>query len=419
MDVKAPSVLLVQPTYRYAEPRIPLGVSYLMAVLKQSGIHTEIIDMAFDGIRWKDSGGNPFTHVGITVWTTAFDEASRIAKEARERGLYVMAGGPHAHADPQSLLAAGFNVVCDGDGEDVIVSMVRDRPNGIITGLTPFRTPIIPDLSWTHAYPYKRGIGPVQATRGCPGKCVYCGRVNGNVSRLRDIDNLIDELTRYWQGHFVEFVDDCMTYDKTWFMALCNRAMQRGVKLTGSAIANGTRANTLDDEMFSALKSALNLSNIMLGLESTDAKTRRLSGRDITPDEVDKAINICKAHDVVPGLFMMIGLPGSTTTSDMASIEWVQKRQPLFSNWSMTYAFPNTPLERWVDKHGRWLIPRREYTVRDMAGLTQWDTVEYPASERLAVFEYAHRTVQDTGKCPKHRTPLGLIAAVGGRSGGH
>jgi B12-binding domain/radical SAM domain protein len=129
--------------------------------------------------------------VAWSFYTASFEEVARELAAVRaatpDAGALHLAGGPHASGDPAGTLAAGFDLVATGEGEELLPEVIArvgrgEDPRGV------------PGLAWLEAgrlrtsgrarpvdldvfppcAPRARRIGPIEITRGCVWACRFC-----------------------------------------------------------------------------------------------------------------------------------------------------------------------------------------------------------------------------------------------------
>lgn len=201
--------------------------------------------------------------------------------------------------------------------------------------------------------------------------------------RLRSVDSILSEIDRY-EDHMIEIVDDCFTIDRVRAVAFCKRAPK--LKYCLLALTNGTIAKTLTEEMIEELAAA-RLTNLMIGQESVDREVIRLAKRNIYPEDCGRVIGWCKKKNITAGVFMIIGLSGSSYESDREGVKWV-RRQNVLSNYGVAIPFRNTSLWDWVEENGRWLTDPCDYEDYPL----RLETQDYKWADRQKVFKYAVET---------------------------
>ncbi len=208
-----PKVVLISTD----ESRIGMGIKTLSACLVESDFDTSLILMPTSKKSYEDFCWDNLEHIckdacliGISCMTHGVQKAIEIKKKLSKRGMPpIVIGGIHASLDPQSLLS-NFNLICHGEGEDLIVKLAQRIKDGAsihdLPGLwvknngaviknknIPLGRDInnypIPDYCLSHQYilegkrlvPMRMVPQHVQleyfvvlGSRGCPHHCAYC-----------------------------------------------------------------------------------------------------------------------------------------------------------------------------------------------------------------------------------------------------
>jgi B12-binding domain/radical SAM domain protein len=115
--------------------------------------------------------------VAYSFCTPDLDEVTsevRVLKERDDKVLLV-AGGPHASADPQGTLQAGFDYVFVGEGEETFPDFVLEVAEGKTPDAPIWRASAAFDLDkMLHVTP-SHGLFPfVEISRGCNHSCAFC-----------------------------------------------------------------------------------------------------------------------------------------------------------------------------------------------------------------------------------------------------
>ncbi|MDO8341055.1 MAG: cobalamin-dependent protein, partial [Candidatus Woesebacteria bacterium] len=165
----------------------PLGSLQLTAVLRQVGFEPEILDIGDDCVPTERL--IKADHLLFSSTTPQYSEALKIIKpileEKRKSGRenpIIAIGGPHATYMKEKLLKDGWNYVCSGDGEEIIVSLVEGKINkGLVIGkrVKDLNELPIPSYDILDPNTYKRSAEhkptfPIMTSRGCPNNCAFC-----------------------------------------------------------------------------------------------------------------------------------------------------------------------------------------------------------------------------------------------------
>ena len=372
------TVNIIIPPYSSVpgDERMPLGAAYLSSVLKKRKIAVNCIDTRFEKANFDCE------FMGVTVFTSTFAYVKELVRAAKEKGIKVIAGGPHAKADPMSLIRIGVDAVVVGEGEEMVPDLIDSFKEGV-----HYAEPIedldsipFPDMELLNKYPYRENTAWLLTSRGCPNQCSYCQKFFGNKVRLRSVENIFCEVERYG-GRMIEIVDDCFTINRRRVFEFCERLPKLDYCLL--ALSNGTIAKTLTEELVETLAGA-RLTNAMIGIESIDPTIIRLANRNIYPEDCEKVITWCKKNHIDVGVFMIIGLPGSSYESDMRGVEWVNQ-QKVWANYGTAIPFRNTLLWDWVQENGTWLTDPYDYTDYP----PKFEMEHYKREDIENVFKYA------------------------------
>ena len=331
---------------------MPMGAAYLSSSLKNKHISVNCIDTRFEKVDFDCE------FMGITVFTQNFSYVKALVKTAKEKGIKIIAGGPHCKADPQSLIEIGVDAVVVGEGERLLPDLIESFKKGVhyAAPISDLDSLPFPDIEFFNKYPWRKDTAWVLTSRGCPNNCSYCQKFFGNKVRLRSVENILGEIDRYGD-RMIEIIDDAFTVNATRTYDFCRQMPKLSYRLL--ALSNGTMANTLTEQMVEAL-ARTRLTNMMIGQESIDREVIKLANRSIYPEDCAKVIQWCKNNNIRVGVFMIMGLPGSSYESDVKGVEWIRS-QKVWANYGVAIPFKNTPLWDWVEKHGKWLTDPHDY----------------------------------------------------------
>jgi radical SAM superfamily enzyme YgiQ (UPF0313 family) len=184
-------------------PPVSLGI---LSALTPDNWEVEIYDENFDEFEIRD-----VDLVGITALTATANRAYTIAQEYKKAGIPVIIGGVHASMMPDEA-AKYVDCVVQGEAEGIWPQILKDFEEGKLQNrykgyhTPPEEIPIArhdlfhPDYLFT----------TIQTTRGCPSDCAFCSvhNFNGNIHRMRPVQDILDELEVLPEGKLVFFVDD-------------------------------------------------------------------------------------------------------------------------------------------------------------------------------------------------------------------
>lgn len=187
---------------------------------------------------------------------------------------------------------------------------------------------------------------------GCPNCCVFCSQVKITGERaeknletemcelkemLDSVDGSFDEsLIAFFGGSFTAIERKRMES----LLSLANEYIKKGV---ASGIRISTRPDRIDCDVLGLLK-RYNVTNIELGVQSTDDKVLTSCERGHTSEDSFKSARLITENGFVFGGQMMIGLPNSTLESEVKTARDIVKMGAKESRIYPTVVFEGTKL---------------------------------------------------------------------------
>ena len=181
-------------------------------------------------------------------------------------------------------------------------------------------------------------------TRGCPGKCKFCGSPKfwGPKVRFHSVEYFIDELERlYKKGiNFFYFSDDTFSVDKNRVIDICKKILEKGLNITWVAIS---RVNYMSEDILSWMRKA-GCIQISYGVESGSKKIRTFLNKKIANDDIEKAFAMTLKYGILPRAYFIYGSPGETDRTILETIDLIKKIRPLVIHFFVLSLFPGTRL---------------------------------------------------------------------------
>lgn len=388
---------------------VPLGISYISAVLKAEGHETSLVLLGSNHYQssidllekcMEDLGPS------LICFTAVFSQYSFIEKigqfvRTRWPDKYLMIGGVHATLMPDEVITGPFDAVCIGEGEYPAAELCRqleaqkqpcdianlwikspggglqkNPPRDFIANLDeiPF-----PDLEiwkpWV-ADNYDEGL-TILGGRGCPYDCTYCCNnalrktAGGRYVRTRSPENILKEV-RFLSEHFPDnneiFIEiETLDCNKRWTLELCSRLADFNSCLPEPVVfGSNYRVNpqTIDEAVFSALGNA-GFKHLNIGLESGSERVRReVLNRNYTNDDLLRVVSLAREHGLKIYLYNMIGLPGESREDHQDTIELNRICQPDGHYTGIFYPYPGTALYNTCLERGLVKKPVSEHMER-------------------------------------------------------
>jgi len=181
-------------------------------------------------------------------------------------------------------------------------------------------------------------------TRGCPGKCTFCGSPKfwGPKIRFHSPEYFVDELERlYKKGiNFFYFSDDTFSVNKKIVVQICKKIIDKKLNVSWVAIS---RVNTMSEDIFSWMRKA-GCIQISYGVESGSKKIRNFLNKKVSDAEVEKAFAMTVKYGILPRAYFIYGCPGESPETIQETIHLIEKIKPLVIHFFVLSIFPGTAL---------------------------------------------------------------------------
>ncbi len=383
-------VALVNPPYPVEAPQaifIPLGISYVAAVLEENGYQVDVVDCQTSRPNQKELEDkfrslNPDI-IGVTSATLTYLPALKILKAAKTAlpNCLTMIGGPHVTVMDEQTFTESTNVdiVVRGEGEQTMLELAGLVSNGNLKNLSEvagitfrkngqvFRTPDRPFMQNIDALPYPahkhfevgrykilgKTYMPIITSRGCPFQCTFCAayKMCGRGFRARSPSKVVDELEwlrdTFGAGTFA-FYDDTFTFDINRAVAICDEMKTRKFGLPWDC---RTRVDKVSKELLTKLRST-NCRLIHFGVESGSQKMLNTMRKGTTVEQNARAIKWAKEAGISVAISLVIGYPGETPEMLKQTIDFTYKTKPDYVYMCEAVPFPGTELYDYVKELG-------------------------------------------------------------------
>ncbi|MEW5733559.1 MAG: radical SAM protein [Thermodesulfobacteriota bacterium] len=380
---------LISPDYPQKHalllPVPPQGLAYVGAVLKSLGHQVEAEDQFASGRSNEDLVRRVMDFspdlVGIGCLTPTMSNSAELSRLLRKRGFQgvLIMGGVHPTLFYQSILDEGLaDVVVLGESEKTLPELMsaienhaplesvaglafrdqnglvvktKDRPQNRNLDDLPYPAWHLFDLARYSSAPLLALYGlalPVQASRGCPERCTFCGQeifypkmaFRSIPSVLGEIDELVD---RYKMKYFV-FVDANFPPSKKYGLDFC-AAFTKSRHWPKVKWCCEIKVDMVDEELLRAMKEA-GCHLIEYGLEVGDSKILKSLKKRTTLEDGIRAMNITRKVGIhTLGLFM-IGLPGEGVREIIRTFRFARKIRCDMAKFNIAIPQPGSELFR-------------------------------------------------------------------------
>lgn len=213
-------------------------------------------------------------------------------------------------------------------------------------------------------------------SRGCPFGCTFCAMARSKY-HPRPVSDVVDEMQSCIDGldiHEFDFFDPLLLHDRGRVLDFCSEIRNRGLDMEWAC---RSRIDHVDEEILAAIRDA-GCRRIYFGIESGDPDVLRRINKRVTLEQVHRAIEMTRHHDIHPLGFFQIGSPGETRRTARRTIRFALDLPLDYAQFMRTIAKPGSSLEKAVIRvtgRDHW----REYVTgrRDDSRLpTPWTRLE-------------------------------------------
>jgi anaerobic magnesium-protoporphyrin IX monomethyl ester cyclase len=352
----------------------PLGLAYVAAVLKQANHQVKIIDLNVESVDYQTLPYSDFDLVGISVDTTRYPIALKIAEAVKRQKRMVVAGGQHVtFFDSETLSTGLFDFVVRGEGEYTMLDLVQHIEEGDsfqeVEGIsylsdgelirTPSR-PLIEDLD-SLPFPARdllplqnytvtlkgRFMTPALTSRGCPFNCDFCSASQffGRKWRTRSIENVMEELKLLYKNYgyrAVAFFDDHFTLNSNRMVEFCENILKNNWDLYWWAFSRVD--SVVKNEELVELMAKAGLKQVFIGFESGSQEVLDSYGKNLDAHDSFKAMEILKRYKISVWASFVIGALNETKKMIKQTIKFANRLNPHYIQFGILTPYPGTVL---------------------------------------------------------------------------
>ncbi len=383
----------------------PMGLWFVAATLAEAGHHVEVLNWHAEG---RDLAAAEATLValrpdliGFTVLQANRFGALDLCRRAKAAlpGVRTVLGGVAATFLWKLFLDhyPDVDFVVRGEGEAAMLALAERLESG------QSRFDDLPNLAWREAgaaranpcappredldslpnpaklYTYSH----LALTRGCPGKCTFCGspRFWGPKVRFHSPEYFVEQmalLNAKGVDHFY-VSDDTFTLDRERARRVCELILERGLKVTWNAIS---RVDLVDHETLKLMRRA-GCIQVSFGVESASEEVRAFLGKRITPQAARDAFAAAHRAGLLARAYFIYGSPGDSAATIRENIDLIRQLKPLVVHFFVLTLYPGSAL---YDRF------RQEFSLSDETWLKRIEDVKYyeldPRLPERAVYDW-------------------------------
>lgn len=346
---------------------IPFGIAYMAAGLQKEGYTVSVIDYQSEPDASLSIDADV---VGITSISHNYPSAVQLAQQIKRvnPGVTLIMGGPHVtFTDVEVLQEYPVDIIIRHEGEHTLLEVLRALDTGDLSQVdgityrkngTIKRNPerlFIKDLDklpfparhlFNPEYYYtKESVVQLISGRGCPYRCMFCSCSSmwGHKVRLRSPENVVDEIVHVLETYNIKrfgFVDDTFTINKRNTVGICKEILKRRLDIQWGC---NVRVDTVTEDLVHLLKKA-GCTRFFIGVESGNQKTLDFMHKNITVQQIQKAVELARKYSIGTTLSCILGLPTETYADVQKTIDFMMSLKGDKYIFNFLLVYPGTEL---------------------------------------------------------------------------
>ena len=390
----------IAPAY---QPHLGLGI--IADLIKSDGHSVLVVDYSYLAFRSNsppkiDTILDTFRPdvIGVSLFSQHLHLSRQFVESLhiKQPATPIVIGGPHVSLGSENVVSdvlswPGVKTVVRGEAEKDIVRIINDLRNDRcepVVNCTPVK---MLDYSRPDFGLFVGGreleTYPIQLSRGCPYKCVFCNieRLAGRRFRKRSISDCIDEIKEaskeYKHLKYIKVVDDAPNCNERRFEDFIEQYIAEDFRAQLEVMQ--LRADHLTLKSCELLKKA-GQPSICIGVESADPNILAGVNKGETLEHIINACRHVKAVDLPLVLCFVLGLPEATMETDLQSIRFAKKMQPVHCYWNIAQPMPGTKMYDYFLENGT-IYSSNAFEESSLKGGCFADTPEYSNLDRLKI----------------------------------
>lgn len=322
-----------QSPFSTTEKKPPLGMGYIISVLRNRGHRVDFVDnylRPYETFLESDEFiKRQYEYVGIYTNTICLRSALKMLyqlnylRHTKKWEGKIIVGGPHTTVSPESL-PSFVDYVVQGEGEDAVLDIVEGRVCSKFV-----RYPRIRDLDrlpmpawdvfaalpydWSCPFLNVQPVFTMNTSRGCPFRCAFCsvGSIWGRKYTYFSANRVVAEmeyLIRQYGARGFYFREDNFTVHRQRTVEICELLIRKNLNV---AWACETRVDSLDRELVKLMAKA-GAKGFYFGVESGSQRILDMLRKDITVEQIRRAFALCHEFDIRTAASVIVGIPGET-----------------------------------------------------------------------------------------------------------
>ena len=347
------------------EQRPPLGLGTLISLARNDGHNVFFIDNFLKPSSFIEEGfiqKNNIDFIAISANTMCYHDSLRMfnkIQRLREKKISkakIIVGGPQTSIAPDSI-PDFVDYVVQGEGEEAILDIINGNIKQRVIKKNRLKNlDSLPFQPWDvflqqpYSYHDKEPVFTLLTSRGCLRECSFCsvssiwGKLYTYFSPDRIISE-IDHLINNYGAKGIFFREDDFTLNTKRTVEFCEKVIQKKMDFFWGC---ETRADTLCNEELVKLMHASGCRSVYLGVESGSQKILDILCKNISLEQIEQAVKLCKKYNIKTYCSFITGVPGETYEDYLLTKRLINRLEPYRYLINVYVGVPGSPLYRYV-----------------------------------------------------------------------
>lgn len=403
----------IQTPFSTGEKRPPIGIGFLISVLRNAGHKPFFIDnylQPSDFLETDYLSKNAIDYVGIYANTICYRDTLRMFYKLewlRQMGKWkgkIIVGGPHTTVCLNTI-PNFVDFVVQGEGEyamlDIIAGKVTERvvKYSRITNLDELPIPAwdyfanLP-YTWNGTFFVEKPVFTMNTSRGCPMNCTFCsvGSIWGKNYTCFSAERIVSDieyLIKNYGAKGIYFREDNFTLSKGRLNKFCNIMIRKKLNIPWAC---ESRVSSINRQNIELMKKA-GVCGFYFGVESGSQRVLDFLQKGITISQTKEAFSLCHKYKIKSAASIIVGVPTETEEELDQTLALVKEIAPTVTWFNVFTGIPNSKLykyiiennlHKFIDDRGLVYMPEHDKLTKRFYG-GKWDSGIPVCTPRISV----------------------------------
>ncbi len=403
----------IQTPFSTTEKRPPIGIGFLISVLRNAGHKTFFIDnylQPSDFLEGDYLQKNSIDYVGIYANTICYRDTLRMFYKLewlRQTGKWkgkIIVGGPHTTVCLDTI-PDFVDFVVQGEGEYAILDIIAGKAAKRVLKYPRINNlDELPMPAWDYFVnlPYDWGgtffvnkpVFVVNSSRGCPFQCTFCsvGSIWGKKYTYFSAERIVSDieyLIKHYGAKGIYFREDNFTLNKDRLNKFCNLMIERKLNIPWAC---ESRVSSIDRENIELMKKS-GACGFYFGVESGSQRVLDFLKKGITLSQTKNTFKLCCEFGIRTAASIIVGTPTETEDELNQTLALIKEIKPTVTWFNVFTGIPNSALYKYtiennlykfIDDRGLVYMPEHDKFTRRFYG-GQWDSAIPMCTPKISV----------------------------------